>query len=125
MTSSLQGTTSPATRAEPVFDRAGTLARLGGDEELFAELVRYFREDCVQLRRRLETALADGDAKAAEVAAHAIKGLCLNFGAVDAVAAASSVEACAREGNLADVRRLLPFLTAKVGALDAALPLTS
>lgn len=125
MAPSLKGKASLAANCQPIYDREGTLLRLGGDEELFSELVRYFREDAVQLRRRLEIALDADDAKGVEVAAHAIKGLCLNFGAGDAVGAASAVEGCAREENLLDARRLLPYLTEKVGALEAALPRTA
>ena len=87
---------------ESSYDYEGSLERLGGDAELFVDLVRFFLEDAAMLVARMETALEAKDARAVELAAHSLKGLCSNFGARRAVAAAYAIEESARAGKLAD-----------------------
>jgi HPt (histidine-containing phosphotransfer) domain-containing protein len=87
---------------ESTYDYEGTLERLGGDVELFYDLVRFFLEDAAMLEARLETALEAKDARTVEITAHSLKGLCSNFGARRAVAYAYTIEESARAGKLAD-----------------------
>ena len=87
---------------ESTYDYDGTLERLGGDVELFVDLVRFFLEDAAMLQARMETALEAKDARTVEITAHSLKGLCSNFGARRAVAAAYAIEESARAGKLAD-----------------------
>ena len=74
------------------FDREGALGRLGGDEELFGELVQFFLEDTPGLLNLLRSGLRDNDWAPVERAAHGLKGLASNFGATRAVEAARTVE---------------------------------
>jgi HPt (histidine-containing phosphotransfer) domain-containing protein len=87
---------------DAAYDYEGTLERLGGDVELFGDLVRFFLDDAAELLGRLEAGLAAKDARIVELSAHSLKGLCSNFGARRAVASAYAIEECARAGKLAD-----------------------
>src|SRR6185436_18206487 len=73
---------------DSTYDYEATLERLGGDVELFVDLVRFFLEDAALLEARLESALESKDVRTVEITAHSLKGLCSNFGARRAVACA-------------------------------------
>ena len=96
---SLERTRPAATSV--VFDRRAALARLDGDEELFAMLVNIFQQDCSRLLDDLHGALKRNDAAAARRSAHSLKGLAANFEATSAVDAALAVERHATDGDLA------------------------
>jgi HPt (histidine-containing phosphotransfer) domain-containing protein len=118
--------TKPSDRAargtgDSVFDYDGTMQRLGGDRELYDELVQVFLEDSADLMHRLQNAIERNDGRAIEHAAHTLKGLTLNFGAPQAVSAAATIEEQARAGNHHDVVRMLPQLQDAVGKLTRAL----
>ncbi|MCE9548544.1 MAG: Hpt domain-containing protein [Planctomycetia bacterium] len=84
-----------------LIDRDATLARLGGDEQLFNELVGFFLEDEPGLLRDLTEAVERQDFDAAERAGHSLKGLAANLGATAAARAGHEVEASAREKDSA------------------------
>lgn len=81
--------------APPLFDRQAALHRLDGDLELFEMLIDVFQQDSVQLLRELDAAVSSGDFRAAERAAHSLKGLAANFEAAPACEAAYAVEQAA------------------------------
>jgi HPt (histidine-containing phosphotransfer) domain-containing protein len=56
-----------------------TLRRLGGDQDLFQDLVRFFFEDSPGLLDQLRSAIFQQNADAIERAAHRLKGLISNF----------------------------------------------
>jgi len=85
----------------PLFNPSAALERLDGDAELFAMLVSMYHQDSSELVERLNAALKHGDLTAVERAAHSLKGLAANLDALRAKEAASTVEACARSGDLA------------------------
>lgn len=103
------------------FDREATLDRLGGDEELFRDLVKVFIEDIESLEARLLDGSAKNDVHQVERAAHAIKGLCLTFEGCEAGRVAAVVEAAGRGGKIADAQRELPRLQTEVATLLNAL----
>jgi HPt (histidine-containing phosphotransfer) domain-containing protein len=110
----------PFSGDESTYDYDGTLERLGGDEELFVDLVRFFLEDAAMLSERMEAALEAKDARTVEISAHSLKGLCSNFGARRAVAAAYAIEESARVGKLADApESCAQFKTAVAQLTDA------
>jgi CheY-like chemotaxis protein len=82
------------------FDATEILARVGDDRELLAELVEIYRTDTPMLLARLRAAVAGGDARGVEEAAHAIKGTVGNFGAPAAAAEAAALEKMAQAGGL-------------------------
>jgi len=112
-------------RAQPtlrvVLDRAALLERLEGDAELLAEMVGALLEDCPRLVASIREAVARGDARLLERAAHTLKGSVGNFGASAAAAAALRLEQMGRQGELAqageactaldrEIERLKPIL---------------
>lgn len=105
----------------PPFDRAAVLENLGGDEALFAEIAGIFVSDWPQNRKRLDSALAAGDANALRYAAHAVKGSVANFSADRAVQAARELEFAGRDGDLAQAPQLLEATVAAVEEVVAAL----
>jgi HPt (histidine-containing phosphotransfer) domain-containing protein len=84
----------------PVLDRAFAEARVGGDAELLRELAALFLEEYPRLLEAIRAALAAGDARALERAAHGLKGSVANFGAPAAVAAALALEQAGKRGEL-------------------------
>jgi HPt (histidine-containing phosphotransfer) domain-containing protein len=93
-----------------VLDLAGALARLGGDRQLYVDMVQFLREDCPGLMDELQAGISAGDASTVQRAAHSLKGLIANCGGVRAAEAAQRVENAGAEGDLEDAAHLLePF----------------
>jgi len=63
----------------PIHDRAEAIARLDGDESLYAEMVGMYIAECENYCRALEGALATGDAVAVRREAHTMKSLLATF----------------------------------------------
>jgi HPt (histidine-containing phosphotransfer) domain-containing protein len=106
---------------DSTYDYEGTLERLGGDAELFVDLVRFFLDDAAELLAKMETALDMKDARTVEISAHSLKGLCSNFGARRAVAAAYAIEESARAGKLGDAPQSCAQFKVAVAQLTEAL----
>lgn len=70
----------PADAAEPkgrcviVWNMDDTMERLGGDEQLFHEVVEIFLDDVPKHMTTLAQAIADGNTEAIEQVAHTLKG---------------------------------------------------
>ncbi|MEX0677408.1 MAG: Hpt domain-containing protein [Pirellulales bacterium] len=112
---------SGMTAGAQVFDYEGCLARLGGDRELFDEILDIFLEDAPPLLSQASTSLARGDSAALERATHTLKGLSANFAAAAAVTAAYAVELHARDHRLDSAAICFPQLEAEVHRLEVAL----
>jgi HPt (histidine-containing phosphotransfer) domain-containing protein len=104
-----------------VFDFDGAMGRLGGDEELFREIVQFFFEDSPGLLEKLRCGLRDQNASAVERAAHCLKGMAANFGAHRAIEASLRVENLGASGNLAEVPEAIRGLEEEIGILRVAL----
>ncbi len=61
------------------IDLAKILLRLGGDRELFGELIVIYREDYPQLLEEVATAVEARDGEGLHQAGHSLKGLIGNF----------------------------------------------
>lgn len=104
--------------AEPGrVDRRGTLRRLGGNEQLYQDLVRFFLEDAPTVLAELGTSLERDDAKVAERAAHSLKGLVANFGAKEAIQLAAELQHMGHEGDLTTAGRVYQRLQTEVNLL--------
>ncbi len=103
------------------FDRAEALERLGGDEELFAEVAGLFRTDGPKLLREIRSAVAVGDAACLKRSAHGLKGAAGYVGGIDAAAAARRLESLATEGDLGGASEAFDKLEAEVHRLVADL----
>ncbi len=83
-----------------VWDRAGMLARLMGDEELLSVIAAGFVTDISQQIEKLRGQLAAGDGRGAARQAHTIKGAAANVGGERVRAAAHQLEEAATQGDL-------------------------
>ena len=90
-----------------IFNRHSLLDRLGGDEELTAEVLAVFLEDAPHQIARLEEALSAGNGTALERGAHTLKGAAANVGAAELRAACAALEEAAARGDLAEATRRL------------------
>jgi HPt (histidine-containing phosphotransfer) domain-containing protein len=109
--------------AGPAFDEHAALRRLGGDTELFAEVVQIFLDTGPEMISSIEQAIGAGDLPATHAAAHALKGSASNFEALAVVRAALNLEMAAREKDpgrvqvaWAELRRQMPILLAALAA---------
>jgi len=120
------GRTEPETKSEKrskavdvpaVFDRAALLDRCLGDEDLAREVLGMFLDDMPPRVQELRTALDAGDASAARMAAHTIKGMAANTGAEAMSSLAGEMENAARAGNLEAVRGRMGELAEQIPQL--------
>jgi two-component system, sensor histidine kinase and response regulator len=112
------------TAAQPcgrAFDYDRSLARLGGNPDLFAEIVVLFLEDAPELVTRARDCLNRKSLLELERAAHSLKGLSANFDATQLVSAASSLETMAREQDLERAAECFPELEREFTRLQTEL----
>jgi HPt (histidine-containing phosphotransfer) domain-containing protein len=101
-----------------VLDLEGTLARFGGDQELFVEMATYLLEDAPRLSSDLERAVEAKDATAVKMNAHALKGLLAGCGGVRASQAAQRLE---NAGHAFDLSQATPMMDALKRELELLL----
>ena len=87
-------------------------------EDTLAPMLKTFRANMHQYQQDLEAAMEAGDFKQAKRTAHALKGLCAQFGAARASRFAKFIEMEAL--SLADVGPILPELAEIIAATDKA-----
>ena len=112
---------SPTPSPVPLIDRQAALSRMGDDLELLQEMAAMFIRDVPRLMADLVAALEAEDADEAARAAHSIKGLASNFGALPCMEAALVIEDPAKLGQLAGLKGRLPRLAEQVDLLCGAL----
>lgn len=116
------GDNNPMTLAHcDVLDREIILDRVGGDEELMREIVSIFKDEYPVLLDSIREAVAAGDARTLESAAHTLKGAVANFGAEAATGAAFDLEKIGRRGNLEAAPAALAELERQFRSLAPAL----
>jgi HPt (histidine-containing phosphotransfer) domain-containing protein len=103
------------------FDQAGTLQRLGNDRALYADLVKFFLEDSKDLFNQLQTQMNAEDADGVGRASHALRGICANFGASEAVDLCWTIERRVGVGDWREVRTAAGQLDAGLKRLRLAL----
>lgn len=103
------------------FDVDAAMAQVGGDLELFKEIVGIFVEDSEKLLSEIENAISRGDEKALERSAHTLKGSAGNFGAKTAVETALKLELMGRSGQLDDAQDTYLTLEEAINHLKSAL----
>jgi HPt (histidine-containing phosphotransfer) domain-containing protein len=108
-------------RKDTVLDIAGTLSRFGGDESLFADMVRFVLDDAPPLYTKLRAAVETDDRAAIQMHAHALKGLIASCGGVRAANAAQRIESAVRSGAASETISLLESLGHELDQLEQAL----
>ncbi|HEY2013848.1 MAG TPA: response regulator, partial [Bryobacteraceae bacterium] len=117
-------TDSPAA-AESVFDQAGLLKRMAGNQALAGRVVQGFLEDLPTQLRLLRQQFADGDAVSTRRQAHALKGAAANLSAGRLRAMAFQAEQAAMSGQLAKLAEILPMVEGEAEELQKVLKQTA
>jgi two-component system sensor histidine kinase/response regulator len=85
-----------------IFDREAALVRMGGDEELLADVQRVFVDDCPRRLAAIAAAVADRNAARLRAEGHDLRGAAGTLSAARLVEAARALERIGRDGNLDD-----------------------
>jgi CheY-like chemotaxis protein/HPt (histidine-containing phosphotransfer) domain-containing protein len=104
-----------------VIDRDAAIRRLGGNEQLFNELVRFFDEDTPGLLEEIRSGIEIGDFERVTRSAHSLKGLAANFDATDATNAATRLLEIGRSRLDEEAAVALTELEREISRLHAAL----
>jgi PAS domain S-box-containing protein len=112
-------TEPPAERA--VFDRARALEYASGNEELLQEIAAIFLNHSPKVLEEIRSAIAVGDSKTLERAAHTLKGSVSVFGADAARVAAQKLENLGRESSADGAEACCAALEAEVAQLSREL----
>jgi CheY-like chemotaxis protein/HPt (histidine-containing phosphotransfer) domain-containing protein len=100
-----------------IFDPAKMYQNIGGDSELFAQLVRLFLDRHQTMLADIRTALADADSIAVERMAHTFKGTAGNLCASEVALTAGRLEAVGRLNALHDAPPVYAQLELEVARL--------
>ena len=103
------------------YNRAQALERLGGDEDIFAEVANLFVAESDNYCQALMDALASGDAGVLRREAHTIKSMLATFSFASGRARALALEQAAAAGDLADAPALAAAVDADIALLAKAL----
>jgi HPt (histidine-containing phosphotransfer) domain-containing protein len=93
-----------------IFDRAGFLKRMGGDESLAEMLSELFPEQVLTETERLKASVRENNAEKIRCRAHGIKGMADNMSAPGLRKAAFEIETAAKKGDTAAIGGLLEKL---------------
>lgn len=106
-----QSTPTPDDRIALLVLRSVTIAELREEgEDFLSDLIELFLTETPARLALLATAIAEGDPRTAERAAHTLKGTAAVLGADAMQAIAAAVEMAARAGELGEVARLFDGL---------------
>jgi HPt (histidine-containing phosphotransfer) domain-containing protein len=87
-------------KTEPILDIHGTLARFGGDKDLFLEMSSMMLEDAPAVLGDLGRAIDAENAHDVRMRAHSLKGLLLGCGGVRAAHVAQVLENAGESSDL-------------------------
>lgn len=105
-----------------LFDYEGSLKRMGGDDQLFREMVGFFFADAPGWLAQVKQGMARGDGGLVQRSAHTLKGMVSNFGAHSTMQAAAAVEQRVQEdSSLRSAEPAVARLEAAITELEAAL----
>jgi len=108
-------------KTEPILDIDGTLARFGGDKELFIEMSGMLLEDAPGLVADLGCAVDAKNAHDVRMRAHALKGLLLGCGGVRAAHIAQVLENAGQSADLGQAPSQFATLQDEFAQLSRAL----
>jgi HPt (histidine-containing phosphotransfer) domain-containing protein len=104
-----------------VFDRPALRDRLMNDAALVKEIIASFLEDMPRQLQTLRGHIERGDAAAAGMQAHTMKGAAANMSSPALSAVAGRMEKAGRAGSLEEIADLLPELEREFERLKAAM----
>ena len=91
------------------------------DPEGFAEVVESYLEDLPQLLQKIQTAVAQGDAPALQMAGHTLKSTSKTFGAMSLGEMCKTLEFMGRSGTIEGAEAMLPDLMSESEKVKAML----
>jgi len=98
------------------FDKA--MENLGGERELFEEVLELFVQTIPQIRQDLETAIASKDASRLRLVAHGLKGSAANVCAESARQVAEQIEGMAKREDFTEVDKVFADLDTHLKRLE-------
>jgi HPt (histidine-containing phosphotransfer) domain-containing protein len=104
-----------------LIDRAEALARVDGDRELMASLVKIFLTEASPMMEAILTAVKSGDAGKLEKSAHRLKGSVSIFGANTISQTALELEKQGHDGDLTKISETAARLEQQMASLQPAL----
>ena len=116
-----EATVSDIEPAQNIFDKAGLLDRLMGDQELANEILGEFLEDVPRKFTALKEAIENGDAPSVQLQAHTIKGQSANVGGEALRETAFEIEKAGKTGDLETVKACMTELEAQFDRLKEAM----
>ena len=102
---------------QDIFDRAGLLDRLMGDEKPSKKVLGEFFEDVPQKCTVLKEALDNGDADMIQHQANTLKAAFANVGALVLQDIAYQIELAGKEGDMSKAGHFIPKLDEQLGVL--------
>jgi signal transduction histidine kinase/CheY-like chemotaxis protein len=115
----------PTPPAAPIqaasWDKESALERVGGDQELLADLCRIFLEESPKHLTRLRVGIAAGNADSVYRAAHSLKGESSYLEATRVYETARQLESMGREENLSQAPAVLEVLERELTRLQCSL----
>jgi two-component system, sensor histidine kinase and response regulator len=109
------------TNLTDVLNISQSLERLGGDKDLFRDLVTFFFEDYPVLQEEMHSALTRQDWFTLQRTSHSLKGLAANFSASRAQRILQEIENTALSKNAETLNELLLSADRELAQLAAAL----
>jgi two-component system, sensor histidine kinase and response regulator len=110
----IEPSTVPACREDlPIFDRAAALKGVGGDAQLFEEILGLFLEDGPRLLDEVRLAVENRDPQELNRHLHILRGSAGHFEASALVAAVRKLELIGRSGDFTDASRLVQHLASE------------
>ncbi|MBB5059294.1 signal transduction histidine kinase/DNA-binding response OmpR family regulator/ligand-binding sensor domain-containing protein [Granulicella aggregans] len=107
------------------WDRDKVLENLGGDEDLFRQVIEIFMEEAPKHLAELRVAMVERDAKAIEKTAHSLKGELGYFAVPEILRAARELEEKGALPEWGGVVELIDLLDARVSELLGAIRASS
>ena len=101
----------------PIFDPKVLLKRLGGNRNLFDELIEIFREEAPRNLEAIRDGIANADPEAVKLGSHTLKGSLSYFETAPAIELAEHLEKKANAKNLEGASEAYSRLTALVQPL--------
>ena len=112
-----EDTTKVPPRQADVCSRISVLDQVEGDKDLLAELTNLFIQDYPLRLRAITDAIAVGDSKLLQEAAHSLKGAIGNFGPSPAYDSAFRLEMKGHQNDLSGAKELLDVMEHNLAAL--------
>jgi HPt (histidine-containing phosphotransfer) domain-containing protein len=106
-----------------ILDLRAAVTRLGGDAELYSDLIEFFLVDAPDLLKDLWHAIETDNTSEIRMKAHALKGLIAGCGGVRAVGVAQLIENTAQSGDREELTSLAQTLETEIdGLIQLLLP---